>query len=57
MSTIGEAGAGSRLKTVVNCLVLAVVEAGADAGLARRAAAERDLNLPLLEALARRFAD
>ena len=106
----GEAGAGSRLKTVVNCWVLAVVEAGAetialaealgldpalffsavdggpldlpylrmkgkamttreftpafrlalaakDAGLARRAAEERDLDLPLIEALARRYAE
>ena len=106
----GEAGAGSRLKTVVNCWVLAVVEAGAetmalaealeldpalfyeaidggtldlpylrmkgkamtsrsftpdfrlalaakDAGLARRAAEERDLDLPLIESLARRYAE
>jgi 3-hydroxyisobutyrate dehydrogenase len=106
----GEAGAGSRLKTVVNCWVLAVVEAGAetialaeafgldpallfravdggtldlpylrmkgkamternftpafrlalaakDAGLARRAAEERDLDLPLISALARRYAE
>jgi len=106
----GEAGAGSRLKTVVNSWVLAVVEAGAetmalaealgldtalffaavdggtldlpylrmkgkamtsrdftpafrlalaakDAGLARRAAEERDLDLPLIEALARRYAE
>jgi len=106
----GEAGAGSRLKTVVNCWVLAVVEAGAetialaealgldpalffsavdggpldlpylrmkgkamttreftpafrlalaakDADLARRAAEERDLDLPLIEALARRYAE
>jgi 3-hydroxyisobutyrate dehydrogenase len=105
----GEAGAGSRLKLVANCWVLAVVEAAAetialaeglaldpalffkavdggaldlpylrmkgkamterdftpdfrlalaakDAGLARRAAEERDLDLPLVEALARRFA-
>ena len=107
---VGEAGAGSRLKTVVNCWVLAVVEAGAeiialaeglgldpalffsavdggtldlpylrtkgkamttreftpafrlalaakDAGLARRAAEERNLDLPLIEALARRYAE
>jgi 3-hydroxyisobutyrate dehydrogenase len=106
----GEAGAGSRLKTVVNCWVLAVVEAGAetlalaealgldpalfcnavdggtldlpylrmkgkamaernftpdfrlalaakDAGLARRAAEERDLDLPLVETLARRYGE
>ena len=106
----GEAGAGSRLKTVVNCWVLAVVEAGAetlalaealglgpalffnavdggtldlpylrmkgkamterdftpdfrlalaakDAGRGRRAAEERDLDLPLIEALARRYAE
>ncbi len=43
----GEAGTGSRLKTVVNCWVLAVVEA----------AEERDLDLPLIEALARRYGD
>jgi 3-hydroxyisobutyrate dehydrogenase len=75
----GEAGAGSRLKTVVNCWVLAVVRAGTetmalaegleldpalffraideDAGLARRAAEERDLDLPIVEALARRYAE
>jgi 3-hydroxyisobutyrate dehydrogenase len=59
----GEAGAGSRLKTVVDCWVLAVVEAGAEMiALAealdlRRAAGERDLDLPLIEALARRYAE
>ena len=97
----GEAGAGSRLKLVADCWVLAVVEAAADAGpvdpphrrmkgkamterdftpafrlslaamdagLARRAAegraaedrdaAEgRDLDLALIEAIARRFAE
>ncbi len=107
---VGEAGAGSRLKVVVNCWVLAVVEAAAetialseglgldpglffkaveggsldlpylrikgkamterdftpsfrlalaakDAALARRAAEEHDLDLPLIEAIARRFAE
>ena len=44
----GEAGAGSRLKAVVDYLVLAVVEAGAEATA---------LDLPLIEALARRFAE
>ena len=107
---VGEAGAGSRLKVVVNCWVIGVVEAAAetialaegldldpdlfftaveggtldlpylrikgkamierdftpsfrlalaakDAALARRAAEERDLDLPLIEAIARRFAE
>jgi 3-hydroxyisobutyrate dehydrogenase len=107
---VGEVGAGSRLKVVVNCWVLAVVEVGAetialaegldldsglffkaveggtldlpylrikakamterdftpsfrlalaarDAGLARRAAEEHNLDLPLVEAIARRFAE
>jgi 3-hydroxyisobutyrate dehydrogenase len=107
---VGEAGAGSRLKVVVNCWVIGVVEAAAetialaegldldpglffksveggsldlpylrikgkamierdftpsfklalaakDAGLARRAAEEHDLDLPLIEAIARRFAE
>jgi 3-hydroxyisobutyrate dehydrogenase len=62
----GEAGAGSRLKTVVTRWVLAVVDeagteaialAAKDADLARRAAAERGLDLPLIEALACRFAE
>jgi 3-hydroxyisobutyrate dehydrogenase len=106
----GEAGAGSRLKVVINCWVLAVVETAAetialaeeldldpglffkaveggildlpylrikgkamterdftpsfslalaakDAGLAQRAAEEHDLDLPLIEAIARRFAE
>jgi 3-hydroxyisobutyrate dehydrogenase len=106
----GEAGAGSRLKTVVNSWVLAVVEAGAetialaegagldpglffaaieggpldlpylrakgqamaerdfapafrltlaakDAGLAREAACARDLDLPLIDTIARRLAE
>jgi 3-hydroxyisobutyrate dehydrogenase len=107
---VGEAGAGSRLKVVANCWVLAVVEAAAetialaegldldpglffqaveggpldlqylrvkgkamtardftpafrltlaarDASLARRAAEEHGLDLPLIEAVARRFAE
>lgn len=107
---VGEAGGASRLKVVVNCWVLAVVEAAAetialaegldldpglffkaveggtldlpylrikgkamterdftpsfrlalaakDAALARRAAEEHDLDLPLIEAIARRFAE
>ncbi len=107
---VGEAGGGSRLKVVVNCWVIAVVEAAAetialaeglnldpglffeaveggtldlpylrikgkamterdftpsfkltlaakDAGLARRAAEEHDLDLPLIEAIAGRFAE
>jgi 3-hydroxyisobutyrate dehydrogenase len=53
----GEAGAGSRLKTVVNCWVLAVVEASGEGSPPRRAAAELDLDLPVIEALARRFAE
>ena len=78
----GEAGAGSRLKLVADCWVLAVVEAAGeaialaegldldpglffnavdggplDAGLARRAAEDRDLDLPLIGAIARRFAE
>jgi 3-hydroxyisobutyrate dehydrogenase len=107
---VGEAGTASRLKVVVNCWVIAVVEAAAetialaegldldsglffkaveggtldlpylrikgkamterdftpsfkltlaakDAGLARRAAEEHHLDLPLIEAIARRFAE
>jgi 3-hydroxyisobutyrate dehydrogenase len=50
----GEAGAGTRLKTVVNCWVLAVVEAGAET----IALAELlGLDLPLIGALARRYAE
>jgi 3-hydroxyisobutyrate dehydrogenase len=44
----GEAGAGSRLKAIVNYLVLAVVEPGEAATV---------LDLPLIEALACRFAE
>jgi 3-hydroxyisobutyrate dehydrogenase-like beta-hydroxyacid dehydrogenase len=44
----GEAGAGSRLKAMLNYLVLAVVESGAEASA---------LDLPLIEALACRFAE
>ncbi len=43
----GEAGAGSRLKAVLDNLVLAVVEAGA----------ETAVDLPLIAALARRYAE
>jgi 3-hydroxyisobutyrate dehydrogenase len=64
----GEAGAGSRLKTVVSRCVLAVLEARAEttaraesAGLDRtlffNAVDGGTLDLPLIEALARRFAE
>jgi 3-hydroxyisobutyrate dehydrogenase len=44
----GDAGAGSRLKAVLDYLVLAVVEAGAETTA---------VDLPLIEALARRYAE
>ena len=69
----GEAGAGSRLKLVADRWVLAVVEAAGEAiALAEGLdldprlffkavdggdAEDRDLNLPLIEAIARRFAE
>ncbi len=44
----GEAGAGSRLKAIVSCLLVAVVQSGDEASA---------LDLPLIEALACRFAE
>jgi len=50
----GEAGAGSRLKAVVTCWLAAVVEPAAETiALANGF----DLDLPLIEALARRYAE
>jgi 3-hydroxyisobutyrate dehydrogenase len=50
----GEAGAGSRLKAVVNRCVLAIVESAAEATALAEAF---NLDLPLIEALARRYAE